>query len=285
MVTQEDKRVIEVKGLSCRTKDGRVRILENISFTVNEGEYVVLAGPSGAGKSTLIRILGGAAGYLRGLVVEGEALVCGRNVLTVKPSELAGLVGVVLQNPASQVLNFTVEEEVAFPLENMRLDEKEVSRRVDWALRITGASHLRRRSVTELSMGELQKVVLATALAVKPKVLLLDEPAAFLDPVSRREFYRTLEDVWEKMNLTILVAEHNLHHVLRKATKLILLNKKVIAAGTPEVILSKINLEDHGVQEPSFIKLCRSLRSSIIPRSEEDAIKCIKDYVCRNENI
>ncbi len=280
MATQGVKEIIKIKGLSCRTKDGRVKILESISFTVNEGEYVVLAGPSGAGKSTLIRILGGAAGYLKGLIIEGEALVCGRNVLTVKPSELAGLVSVVLQNPASQVLNFTVEEEVAFPLENMGLSEKEISRRVDWALRTTGALHLRRRSVTDLSMGELQKIVLATALAVKPKVLLLDEPAAFLDPVSRRVFYRTLEDIWERMNLTIIVAEHNLHHVLRKATKLILLNKKVIAAGPPEAILSKTNLEDYGVQEPSFIKLCRILKSSIIPRSEEDVIKCIKDYVC-----
>ncbi len=274
--------VIYVNGLTVKSRDGGL-ILDNVSFSVSEKDFIVVAGPSGGGKSTLLYILAGGSYYLRDLVIEGSVEVCGFNVLSIKPVKLAGIVGFVSQDPYSQVFNFTVEEEIAFPLENMGLPRSTIKERIEWVVREFGLDGVRDRLVTELSMGQLQKVVLASVIAMKPRILLLDEPASYLDPLSKQEFYRLVYRVWRKMGLTIVVVEHDLSYVLPVATKLLILNKRVIVYDKPENVIAHTSLEEYGVEEPLFLKFCKSLKSTRIPLSSNDLIGCLKDYVCKEK--
>lgn len=258
------------------------RIIDNVSFKVECGEYVVVTGPSGGGKSVLLRTISGDAGYLSGLRIKGRVYVNGVNVLEGGVKSIAGTIGVVLQNPVNQVFNLTVEEEVAFPLENMGLDPSDIEERVKWALSLLGVEGLRKKLVSELSMGQLQRVVVASIIAMKPRIMLLDEPCSHMDPVSKKDFYITLGDLWKTLGLTIVVVEHELSHVLGYATKMLLLNKRLIAYGDPIELLSRINIEDYGVKEPPHIKYCRLLKSRLRPISENEVIECLKEVFCRN---
>ncbi len=270
---------IIVRDLYVYSHSGDV-ILDHVSFSVDEREFLVIAGPSGAGKSTLLYLLAGGREYLRDLVVEGFVNVCGVDVLSSSPRELAGTVGIVFQNPVNQVFNLTVEEEIIFPLENLLYSRELIRERLEWVLKEVGIGDLRNRLVSELSLGELQKVVLATVLVLKPKILLLDEPASYLDPVSKKEFYNLLWRLWREHGLTILLVEHDLTYALPYSTRLMVLNKKVIVDDTPENVLAKTDLEKYGIEEPFFIKFCKSLRSKKIPRSEDDVIECIREFIC-----
>ncbi len=271
---------IEVEDLVVEAEGEKV--IDNVSFKVECGEYVLVTGPSGGGKSVLLRTISGGASYLSGLRIRGRVYVNGVNALEGGVRSVAGTIGVVLQNPVNQVFNLTVEEEVAFPLENMGLDPSTIEERVEWALNLLGLKGLRKKLVSELSMGQLQRIVVASVIAMKPKIMLLDEPCSHIDPVSKKEFYATLKDLWKSLGLTIVVVEHELSHVLGYATKMLLLNKRLIAYGDPIELLSKVNIEEYGVKEPPHVKYCRLLKSRLRPISESEVIDCLKEVFCRN---
>jgi len=271
---------IEVEDLVIEAEGQR--IIDNVSFKVECGEYIVVTGPSGGGKSVLLRTISGGASYLSGLRIKGCVYVNGVNVLEGGVRSIAGTIGIVLQNPVNQVFNLTVEEEVAFPLENMGLDPSIIEDRVKWALSLLGVEDLRKKLVSELSMGQLQRVVVASIIAMKPRIMLLDEPCSHMDPASKKDFYITLKDLWKALGLTIVVVEHELSHVLGYATKMLLLNKRLIAYGDPIELLSRVNIEDYGVKEPPHIKYCRLLKSRLRPISESEVIECLKEVFCRN---
>ncbi len=271
---------IEVEDLVVESEGQR--IIDNVSFKVECGEYVVVTGPSGGGKSVLLRTISGGVGYLTGLRTKGRVYINGVNVLEEGVKSIAGTVGVVLQNPVNQVFNLTVEEEVAFPLENMGLDPSTIGERVEWALSLLGVGGLRKKLVSELSMGQLQRVVVASIIAMKPKIMFLDEPCSHIDPAFKKEFYATLRDLWKALGLTIIVVEHELSHVLGYATKMLLLNRRLVAYGDPVELLSKVNIEEYGVKEPPHVKYCRLLKSKLRPISENEVVECLKEVFCRD---
>lgn len=270
---------VEVRNLSVEGLSS-YKILENISLSIKCGEFVAVAGPSGGGKSTLLKILLGIRDALEGLRISGEVRVLGINVLDDGFEKLFNRVGVVLQNPVNQVFSLTVEEEVAFPLENMGLDPADIRKRVDEALNIMGLNSLRKTLVTNLSMGQIQRVVLASLIAMQPELLLLDEPCTHLDPLAKQKFYEYVYRYWRNRNITIIVIEHDLDYVLSYAGKLLVLNRRIIAYGDPIDVLSKIDVEEYGVKEPIYVKICRYLNMSI--KNIDDAYKCLKSFICRN---
>jgi energy-coupling factor transporter ATP-binding protein EcfA2 len=173
---------------------GAAPAVRDISLVLHEGERVALLGPSGSGKSTLLRALAGLVPHFHGGRFAGRVTVDGRDTRTVRPSELAGTVATVFQDPEDQVVLTRVRNEVAFGLENVGTPPAGIARRVDEALAAVCAGHLAGRRTEELSGGELQRVCLASALALRPRLLLVDEPtsqldgagaAAFLDALSR----------------------------------------------------------------------------------------------------
>lgn len=268
---------IEVSNLSVESLWGH-KILDSISLSIECGDFVVVSGPSGGGKSTLLKVLIGVRNALENLRVHGDVRVLGVNVLENGFSKLFGKIGVVLQNPVNQLFSMTVEEEIAFPLENAGFDPSEIRKRVEEVLKIMDLEGIRRAPVHKLSIGQMQRVVLASALALRPSILILDEPCAYLDPATKKRFYSYVSSYWRESGATILVVEHDLDYVLSHATKLLLLNRKIIAYGPPIEVLNNVRLEEHGVKEPVYIKLCRYFHR--ICRDVDELIECLKKFIC-----
>jgi len=163
--------------------------LRDVSLEVERGEVVLLLGASGSGKSTLVRSLAGLVPWFHGGRFEGRVEVAGRDTRSTRPTELAGTVATVFQDPEDQVILGRVDSEVAFALENVGMPPRAILPRVHAALAAVGIAEFSARRVTEISGGELQRVCLASALALEPELLLLDEPTSQLDPAGAEAFF------------------------------------------------------------------------------------------------
>lgn len=215
--------MIKVRNLWFRYENSSRWTLENINLTIDDGEFVVVAGPNASGKTTLARILVGLIpSFYRG-ELKGDVEVHNINICK-NPEEAFKIVGYLGEDPEVQIVTLTVEDEVAFGPSNLGLDVNEIRERVSWALKVVNGEHLRHRCTFELSIGEAQKVSLASLLALKPKALVLDEPSVFLDKETTRSLYTTLKNLTKK-GLTVITIEHNLDNVLSLADKLVLLDR------------------------------------------------------------
>ena len=203
--------------------------LDDVSLTVEGGEFVALLGASGSGKSTLLRALGGLVPHFHGGRFAGRVVVGGRDTRTVRPAELAGTVATLFQEPEEQVVLTRVLAEVSFGLENLGTAPEEINPRALAALTAVGAEHLADRPVAELSGGELQRVCLASALALEPELLLLDEPSSQLD----REVAEELFDYARLHGCAIVVAEQRPELPLAHADRVVFLRDGRIEDGLP----------------------------------------------------
>ncbi|MFP3220447.1 MAG: ABC transporter ATP-binding protein [Candidatus Marsarchaeota archaeon] len=232
-------KAIEVKDLSFAYQNATRYAIRHVDLDVEEGDFVVIAGPSGCGKSTLIRALNGLIPHFYEGKYEGSVILEGVEVASKQPHELFKLVGTVFQEPESQLLTFSVEREVAFPLENAGIPRDEMRRAVDEVIKRLNLEALRYRSPNELSGGEQQKVAIAAALVSKPKVLLLDEPTSNLDPVSANSLIWLLHEL-NLQGMTIVVSEHRLPLVVEFSNKLVVMDSGMIAdVGRPVDVLGK----------------------------------------------
>jgi len=182
---------------------GGAPVLDDVSLVVGDGEHVALLGPSGCGKSTLLRALAALVPHFHGGTMRGSVVVGGIDTRNARPANLAGTVASVFQDPEDQVVMSKVANEVAFGLENVGAPAREIWPRVEEALELVGAEHLAERVTGELSGGELQRVSLASALALRPRLLLLDEPTSQLDPDAADAFF----DLVEHLPCAVLVSE------------------------------------------------------------------------------
>jgi energy-coupling factor transport system ATP-binding protein len=208
--------------------DGRAAI-GGLSLVLREHEAVALLGPSGSGKSTLLRALAGLVPHFHGGRFEGRVVVAGLDTRTTRPAELAGTVASVFQDPEEQVVMAMVENEVAFGLENVGTPAAEIQARAEAALASVDALHLAGRRTAELSGGELQRVCLASALALRPRLLLLDEPTSQLDPVAADGFL----DALERLGATVLLSEHRIARALRLADRVLFMEEGAIVLDAP----------------------------------------------------
>jgi energy-coupling factor transport system ATP-binding protein len=232
--------MIEVTDLTVRYGEQQQRTaLEAVSFTVGRGEFVLLSGPSGCGKSTLARSLNGLIPHASSARMAGRVVVNGMETAAHSLPELAAHVGLVFQNPATQLFNATVDKEVAFAPRNLGLPAEEVAARVAFALEATGISSLRSRAIRTLSSGEQQRVAIASVLALRPQVLVLDEPTSNLDWRGVEQVMSTLGRLNREGRLTILVIEHRLHAVVPLADRVLLMRGgRIVADGQPEGVFA-----------------------------------------------
>ena len=191
--------------------------VEDVQLELSAGEAVVVLGPSGGGKSTLLRALSGLVPHFHGGRFSGRVEVCGLDTRRARPAELAGSVATVFQDPEDQVVMSLVENEVAFGLENVAVPARAISARVHEALAAVDAVHLRERRTAELSGGELQRVCLACALALRPRLLLLDEPTSQLDPAAAEVFL----DALGQLDATVVLAEQRTARALPFADRVL----------------------------------------------------------------
>jgi len=208
--------------------------LRDVSLSLEPGEVVALLGPSGSGKSTLIRALAGLVPHFHGGRFAGRVVVDGRDTRRTRPAELAGTVATVFQDPEDQVVMGVVRNEVAFGLENVGTASGQIGDRVEDALAQVGALHLAERRTSELSGGELQRVCLASALALRPRLLLLDEPTSQLDPVAAERFVEAIAG----LGVAVVLSEQRVERALSVADRLVFVDRgRVVLDGAcPEAI-------------------------------------------------
>lgn len=206
--------LVAVRSLTFRYRERPEPALRDITFEAQAGELLLLAGASGCGKTTLIRCLNGLIPRSYKGELSGEILLDGKSIANLPLARISQMVGTVLQDPERQILGTRVRNEVAFGLENLALPREEIIQRIDEALTYLGIHHLRDRETFNLSGGEKQKVALAGVLAMRPKILLLDEPLASLDPASAQETLRIVRQMVDE-GMCVLMVEHRVEDVLK----------------------------------------------------------------------
>jgi energy-coupling factor transport system ATP-binding protein len=219
---------IELKGVSYRYPERDEYALEDLNLTVGRGEFILLCGKSGSGKSTLCRLLNGLVPHYFGGRMEGKVKVDGLDTSFTTVSEMSAHVGFVFQDPESQIVMSRVENEIAFGLENLRLSQDDIKKRLTESATSLGVAHLLDRKTDELSGGEKQRVLLACILAMKPKILVLDEPTSQLDLPSRLNLYEILKRL-NKQGMTIILVEHNIKEAKRHVSRIITMPQKTTA--------------------------------------------------------
>ena len=280
-----DAPIIEVKDLTFTYLGAEKPAIKSINLTVNRGEFIVLTGPSGCGKTTLCRALIGLIPHFYSGDLRGDIRVLGMNVRETEISQLAKHVGLVFQNPDTQIVMTTVRREVAFGLENMSIQPNEIRKRVREALLLLDILHLADENVSRLSGGQKQRVAIASVLAMKPDILILDEPTAYLSPSSAKKLIESLYELNRRLGITILLIEHRLDLATRYASRLIIMdNGEIVADGDPRTIFEKKLKEIKCTNVPSLVKLFHrlkayGLRFKSIPLTVKEASSCLKEVL------
>ena len=237
---------------------GHPYVLNEINLKVLKGEMFGIIGPNGAGKSTLCKSLNGLVPQFYGGKYGGEVTVSGMKVMEHTVAELSLKVGLVFQEPSNQFsgVSTRVDEEVAFGMSMMGFQREEMMDRITDSLRKVGLEGLEDRSPYELSGGQQQRLAIATVLAVKPEVIVMDEPTAQLDPVGKTEVLETMRAL-NKEGYTIIVAEHEIEELATFADRIIALNEgRIVVEGSTRNVLTQVEqLEKIGVDSPSVTEL------------------------------
>ncbi len=265
--------IISLKSYSFTYEGSGRRALSEINFDIEEEEIVVIAGASGSGKSTLLRSLNGLIPHVYRGTYEGGVWVDGMLVKETPTHVLATKVGFVFQNPENQIFMFTVERDVAFGLENLGYPPHEIKRRVDWALETLGLQELRKRAPHELSDGQKQRVAIAGALVLEPKILILDEPTSLLDPETAYEVVRLVDELNRKLGLTVILVEHRLELVAPIADRLaVIYEGRVVGNGKPREVLRNVDLVEIGLSPPTIISLQHEIERRLNISFKEPAL-------------
>ena len=249
-----------VDHLTFRYPDSPNPALRDVSLEVGEGEVVLLAGPSGCGKSTLLRCVNGLIPHMFPGDYQGSVSVGGLNVAETPMSTLAQNVGFLFQNPENQIFMFSVERDIAFGLQNLSVPRQEMRTRVDETMRLLGITALAQRAPHELSDGQKQRAALAGVIAMRPKLIILDEPTSLLDPKTALEVVSLIEKLNRELGITFIVVEHRLELLIPIAHRLVVMDGGAkVMDGPPQDVLADERVEGYGVSVPPIFKLYNAL--------------------------
>ena len=252
--------LIEVKDLKYRYPGTTELALDGVSFTVEKGEFIGIAGENGAGKSSLSQALLGLIPQFYKGAYGGSVTVCGMDARSTPVSELCRHVGLVFQNPFNQLSGAkdTVYDEVGYGLQNLGFSPEEIRARVESVLRCFGIWEYRDRNPFDLSGGQLQRVAICSVLAMKPDVLILDEPTSQLDPEGSEEVFHTVDEL-TKMGITIIMIEQKIEKLAGYCDRVLLMHQgHVVDYDTPRKIFSREDLYDLGVNPPAYTRFARA---------------------------
>lgn len=247
--------IINVAGVSYIYGDGQ-EALKNIDLSISSGERVAILGPNGAGKSTLFQLFNGLL-----QATSGTVTVKGLPARRENFKEIRTVVGMVFQDPDDQLFNSTVRQEIAYGLMNMQVQGKALEDAVTWALKVVDMQDCGQKSPHNLSGGEKKRVALASVLAMRPEVLVLDEPTASLDPMSASRLIRLLQSINHNFGITLVFATHDVDIVPLLADRVYLLDRGEIAlsGGTAEVFAHKSAVRQMALRLPRVAHLAELL--------------------------
>ena len=245
--------------------------LREVDITIDEGELVVVTGRTGSGKSTLLRAVNGLVPHFSGGTLHGTVSVAGRSTAEHPPRELADLVGFVPQNPVESFVTDTVEQEIAYAMENLGFDPVVMRRRVEETLDLLSIADLRERQLTELSGGQQQRVAIASVLSPSPRVLVLDEPTSSLDPAAAEEVLAAVSRLVHDVGLTVVMAEHRLERVAPFADRVAVVDDGRVRVAPPGEAFASSPVS------PPVVELGRRLDWSPLPLTVRDARRAAVD--------
>lgn len=262
--------MINIHGLSFFYNGSKEPALDSISLHIKEGEFVGVIGPTGAGKSTLTLCLNGVIPHFQQGDFYGEVKVDGKDTVENDCARIAYSVGSVFQDPDAQIVSASVEEEIAFGLENLNTPRMEIASRIEESLEMTGISHLRHSSTTQLSGGQKQRVAIASAIALRPKILVLDEPTSELDPKGSLDIFNTLKKLNVEYGVTVIVVEQKMQLLTEYCSRLVVMKKGSILLDGPTrtVLTDQEMLEGIGVHSSPVTHLAYRLKKEGLYQGE-----------------
>lgn len=258
------KQIIELKNVSFRyDKTVEEYQIDTVSFHVKQGEWLSIVGHNGSGKSTVVRLIDGL------LEAEsGEIYVDGKQLTRETIWEIRSKIGIVFQNPDNQFVGATVEDDVAFGLENQGIPREEMLQRVEKAIEQVGMLEFKDREPSRLSGGQKQRVAIAGIIALRPTIIILDEATSMLDPEGREDLMAVMKELQKKFQLTIISITHDLTEIALSDRTLVFQKGKLESSMTPRELFSRNDLNDIGLDKP-FSKQVQESLSSHFPLKQD----------------
>ena len=258
------KQIIELKNVSFRyDKTVEEYQIDTVSFHVKQGEWLSIVGHNGSGKSTVVRLIDGL------LEAEsGEIYVDGKQLTRETIWEIRSKIGIVFQNPDNQFVGATVEDDVAFGLENQGIPREEMFQRVEKAIEQVGMLEFKDREPSRLSGGQKQRVAIAGIIALRPTIIILDEATSMLDPEGREDLMAVMRKLQKKFQLTIISITHDLTEIALSDRTLVFQKGKLESSMTPRELFSRNDLNEIGLDKP-FSKQVQESLSSHFPLKQD----------------
>ena len=259
--------------------DGKDPAVNGVSLAIEEGEFVAVLGRNGSGKSTLAKLV-------NALLVpsSGKVFVCGMDTSDEKLAfEIRKSAGMVFQNPDNQTVASIVEDDVAFGPENIGVPRKEIGERIDFALRAVGMEAFRNATPSRLSGGQKQRIAIAGVLAIRPKIMILDESTAMLDPRGRREVMEVIKKLNREQGMTVLLITHFMEEALQADRAVVMHRGEVVMDGTPEEIFVRSEeLETYNLTLPRAAYICKQLQAAGLPVANAFTAKELAEEICKS---
>ncbi len=258
------KQMIELKNVSFRyDKTVEEYQIDTVSFHVKQGEWLSIVGHNGSGKSTVVRLIDGL------LEAEsGEIYIDGKQLTRETIWEIRSKIGIVFQNPDNQFVGATVEDDVAFGLENQGIPREEMFQRVEKAIEQVGMLEFKDREPSRLSGGQKQRVAIAGIIALRPTIIILDEATSMLDPEGREDLMAVMRELQKKFQLTIISITHDLTEIALSDRTLVFQKGKLESSMTPRELFSRNDLNEIGLDKP-FSKQVQESLSSHFPLKQD----------------
>jgi len=280
--------MISINDFTFQYKDSDHPALIDINLQIEKGEFVGIIGPSGAGKSTLLSSINGIVPHYYTGDFFGSVVVCGLDTVDNGCVALSRHVGSVLQDPEVQIVTPYVEDEIAFSLENFNVPSSEIDKRIAEALELAGISNLRKRSTASLSGGQKQRVAVASAIALRPEILVLDEPTSELDPLGSQMVFETLAHLNREHNMTIIIVEQKIMLMSHFSKRMLTMvdGKIMTDMSTVETLRQSWRLIEMGINCPRVVSLAQRLEeeglySGVYPRTVEEAVSMVREVTAK----
>ncbi|MDN3955007.1 energy-coupling factor ABC transporter ATP-binding protein [Sporolactobacillus laevolacticus] len=286
------EKIIEINQLTWQYTDTDHPALEDVSLEIEENMFIGVCGPNESGKTTLVSCIKGLIPHNFIGSYKGEVRLFGKNIRDLNAQELAKYVGFVFADPEAQFTSMSVEEELAFGMENIGLGSDEIKERIQWVADITGLESLLDKSPYDLSGGQKQRVAIASVLAMQPRVIILDEPTSMLDPIGKDSIFNICARMKEELHMTIIMVEHTLDRLARLSDRLILVHQgKIARYAEPERFFENVGeLLELGLNPPASIVFLDQLKQAGLydgpmTTSVEETIEIAQSICARKEAI
>jgi energy-coupling factor transporter ATP-binding protein EcfA2 len=276
--------LIKFNNFYYRYKGNEEYALNDINLTIKENKFILLAGETGSGKTSLIRCLNGLIPQFYAGFYKGSVEIAGQDTVKASIADLSTNVGIVFQNPENQLIAMSVENEIAFGMENLGIPRDEMIKRMDESVKITEIEHLLHKAPFELSGGEQQRVAIASILVLKPQILILDEPTALLDPKMARKILGLLKKIQTESNITIIISEHRMDLIVPLIDEIIMMKEgSIVGHDVKDNIINGDDFKNLAINHPFIYSIFNELKkekliSGNIPVSIPEAIKYLNKF-------